>query len=239
MEGFSYSNIFDTKGVEYIAIIAFFLVLIPFWIILNKLAVVKQKINKVLNILTFDILKIPQGVFYEKNHTWVYLEKSGIVSLGLDDFLLHTIGEVKLKSIINSSEKINKGDLLAEVEKDNKILQIYSPISGTIITSNSELEESPELLNEDPYGKGWIYKIKPTKWMEESSSLYLAEGATNWSKIEIARFKEFMADSTKKYSPEPSLTILQDGGELIDHPLAELPEAVWKDFQKSFLNYQN
>lgn len=239
MDSFNYHNIFDTKGFEYIAIIAFFLVLIPFWIMLNKQGGIKQKIKKALRILTFDVLKIPQGIFHSKNHTWVFMEKSGTVSMGLDDFLLHTTGEVTINYLKNSDETIHKGDIVAEVIRGDKQLKIYSPITGTILSTNSHITETPELLNSDPYGKGWVFKIKPDKWLEETQHLFLAEQATNWSKTEMLRFKDFLAISNKKNSPEASLAILQDGGELMDHPLSELPNGVWMDFQESFLKFND
>ena len=236
MDGFTYTNIFETKGIEYVLIIIFFFVLIPFWIVLNKGGRITKKIKEILNVLTFEALKIPQGIFYSKNHTWAFMEKSGSASVGLDDFLLHTTGNVRLGNLKNPGEIINKGDLLTEVVQDNKMLKIFSPISGKILNRNLNLNENPELLNEDPYDKGWIYKIKPTKWVKETSSCYIAEEATNWSKKEMERFKDFLAFSSKKYSPESSLLVLQDGGELIDHTLSELSNDVWKDFQESFLD---
>jgi glycine cleavage system H protein len=236
MEGFNYSNIFETKGIEYIAIITFFIVLIPFWIMLNKRGAIKDKINKVLNIFSIDILKIPQGVFHSKNHTWAHMEKSGTASIGLDDFLIHTIGEVNVTKLKESGEIISKGDLLTELQKGDKILKIFSPISGKVLQANMQLNETPELLNNDPYGKGWIYKIKPAKWVEETQSCYIAEDSTNWTKIELQRVKDFLAQTVKKYSNDPSLVVLQDGGELVDFPLSEQPNVVWHDFQDKFLN---
>ncbi len=239
MNSFNYSNIFETKGIEYIAIISFFIILIPFWILLNKKGFIKQKIQKVLSILSFDILKVPQGIFLGKNHTWVFLEKSGTALVGLDDFLLHTTGEVELINYKNPDETIQKGELLTEVIKGDKHLKIFSPISGKIMNSNTQLSEMPHLLNEDPFGKGWIYKVKPSKWIDETQCCYLAEDAVNWSKTEMQRFKDFLAQSNCKYSPESSLVALQDGGELIDHTLSELPNAIWQDFQESFLNFKD
>lgn len=236
MEGFNYTNIFETKGIEYIGVIAFLILLIPFWIILNKKEALVKSIKKALSVFSFDNLKLPQGIFYGKNHTWAFMEKSGTASVGIDDFLLHTIGEVKLNYTKGSGETINKGDLLIELVKDDKVLKIFSPISGIIEYSNSNLIESPELLNNDPYGQGWIYKIKPAKWKEETRMYYLAEEATNWSKKEIERLKDFMAESGKNYLPQPSLVVMQDGGELLDHTLSMFPEKVWLDFQESFLN---
>jgi glycine cleavage system H protein len=236
MEGFSYNNIFETKGIEYILIITFLIMIIPFWIIINKKASIKKQIQKAFGILSSSILRIPQGIFYSKNHTWTFLEKSGDASVGLDDLLLHLTGEVRFRNLINPGNFIKKGDLLADIEQGGKLLQIYSPISGSITRTNSTLYDNPELPNEDPYGKGWLYKIKPSDWIAETESYYLAEGAIVWAKKELERFKDFLAVSLKKYSPETPMLILQDGGELCDKPLSELPDEVWKDFQKSFLN---
>jgi glycine cleavage system H protein len=236
MDGFSYNNIFETKGIEYLIIIAFLVMIIPFWIIINRQNGIKRQIRNAIGNLSAGILRIPLGLFYSKNHTWTHLEKSGIANVGLDDFLLHITGEVKFSNLKNPGNFINKGELLADIDQNGKLLQIYSPISGRIMNTNTMLYESPGVVNEDPYGKGWIYQIKPSEWIAETDSYYLAEEAIAWSKKELERFKDFMAVSMKKYSPETSMVILQDGGELRDQPLSELPNEVWQDFQKSFLN---
>jgi glycine cleavage system H protein len=236
MDNFSYNNIFDTKGIEYVAIIIFFLILIPFWIILNRQSKITNKLQEVINILTFEILKIPQGVFLAKNHTWMYLEKSGNASIGLDDFLLHTTGNVKLQHHKQVGDKINKGDILTEIVSENSSLKIVSPVTGEVKAVNINLNETPQIMNEDPFGKGWVYKIKPSNWVDETKSCYLAEDAVNWSKNEMQRFKDFLALSTKKYMQESPQLILQDGGELLDHSLTGLSGEVWHDFQERFLD---
>lgn len=236
MDGFSYNNIFETKGLEYIIIIAFLLLIIPFWIAINKQTGITRQFQKTIGILSAGILRIPQGLFYSSNHTWTHLEKSGNAKVGLDDLLLHLTGEVKFRDLKKPGNFINKGEILADIDQDGKLLQIHSPISGRIMKTNTMLYEKPGVLNEDPYGEGWVYQIKPSEWMSETNSYYFAEGAVVWAKTELDRFKDFLAVSMKKYSPETSMVILQDGGELCDRPLRELPEEVWRDFQKSFLN---
>lgn len=111
-----------------------------------------------------------------------------------------------------------------------------SPITGEIKRTNSNPGENPDLIKDDPYRQGWIYTIKPTNWKAETNSYYLAEEATYWAKQELLRFKDFLSISVQKYMLAPSGVILQDGGELIDVPLAELPQEVWQDFQDKFLN---
>jgi glycine cleavage system H protein len=236
MDGFSYNNIFETKGIEYLIIITFLVLIIPFWIIINRKATIKKQIQKAFGILSSNILRVPQGIFYSRNHTWTHLEKSGNAAVGLDDLLLHLTGEVKFRYLKKPGNFINKGELLADIVQNNKLLQIFSPISGRISDTNTTLLDNPGILNEDPYGEGWIYKIKPSDWISETDSYFMAEGAIAWLKTELERFKDFLADSLKRYSPETTTVILQDGGELCDKPLSELPDEVWRDFQKSFLN---
>ena len=128
MDGFTYHNIFETKGIEYLAIIAFFALLVPFWLLLNKQVKLNRQIQKSLGILTANVLRIPQGLFYNRNHAWTFLEKTGIAKVGLDDLLLHITGVVKFLNLKQPGETIRKGDLVAELENRGRVLQIFSPI---------------------------------------------------------------------------------------------------------------
>ncbi len=236
MDGFSYQNIFETKGIEYLVIIAFLLLLIPFWLLLNKRSKIKEQVRNAIGVLTAAVLRIPQGIFYSKNHTWAFLEKSGTAKVGVDDLLLHITGELNIRHLKNPGEHMSKGELMADMNHKGKSLKVFSPISGTIVSSNTELNVSRDLLINDPYGQGWLYKIKPSIWVEEIPSFLMADDATQWLNQELMRYKDFLAMKMKKYSPDPSMVILQDGGELADNSLAGLPNEMWLDFQKEFLN---
>jgi len=236
MDGFTYNNIFDTKGIEYLVIITFFAVLILFWITLNKQVQIRKQIQKTFGSITANALKIPQGLFFSENHTWIHLGRSGVAKVGLDDLLMHITGEVKFKNLRTQGEKINKGDLLAEIDQNGRILRIFSPISGNIVDINPVLTNNPGSLNEDPYQKGWMYGIKPVNWTADTKSYYLAGEATKWIEKELEMFKDFLAISIKKLTPGSPNIILQDGGEVTDHILSELPDEVWQQFQEDFLS---
>ncbi len=236
MDGFSYSNIFETKGIEYIAVLVFFAILVPFWIILNRKVKASRQIQKTLGALTANVLKVPQGLFFSKNHTWTHLEMSGMAKVGLDDLLLHITGDVKFNNLKKPGDWVKKGDVIAEIDRNGKQLKVLAPISGEIINTNSRINDDPMAINQDPYGQGWVYKIKPTNWIAETNAYYLAEDASKWAALELDRFKDFLAVSMKKYSAEPSLITLQDGGEICDNPISDLPNPYWQDFQKDFLN---
>jgi len=234
MEGFTYSNIFETKGIEYIIVIFFLLILIPFWIFVNRKVPVSKQIQQAMSVLTSGILSIPQGLFFSKNHTWVYLEKTGNAKIGIDDFLQKVVGEIEIVPLKSDGEQVQKGDVLAEINQNGKRLKILSPISGEVIAAHFP-ENNLGLPDSDPYDQGWFYSLKPANWKAETSGYYLAEEATNWVKNELERFKDFLNVSLAKHSGGSSLFALQEGGELRMNPLSELQPEIWDDFQKEFL----
>lgn len=236
MEEITYTNIFATKGIEYIIIITFFLALIPFRMLMKKKKVPALAAKKEHAFITANTLRIPQGIFFSKFHTWAHLQTSGSAKVGLDDFLIHLTGDVQLTHLKQPGTKIRKGDLLAQINHAGKSLNVLSPVSGEVKDTNTSLTEEPELIRVDPYEKGWIYSIKPSAWKEETSTCFLAEDATGWAVQELDRFKDFLAVSTKKSMPEPLGVLMQDGGELIKNPLANMTQDIWTDFQKSFLS---
>jgi glycine cleavage system H protein len=237
MEGFSIVDIYDTKGMEYIFVICYLLLLIVFWKVAKNPQRVYQQIREVFHTLSAKILRIPQGIYFNRNHTWTHLDKSGAAKVGLDDFLQHVVGNVRITNLKNPGESIKKGDLLAAIKQNEKVLKVYSPISGEVLDTNSTLFENPDLINTNPYDQGWIYQVKPSNWMKETQSYLLAEKATEWSKKELVRFKDFLSvGAMRKFSSEPSMVLLQDGGEIRENVLSELPDEVWEDFQEEFLN---
>jgi len=235
MDGFTYKNIFDTKGIEYIIIIAFLLLIIVFWNVINRPIKVKEGINTAMGFLNDKILRIPKGIFYNKNHTWTYLQPEGFAKTGIDDLLIHLTGPVKVKHVLNMGDRIKKGDKIAEIYQEDKVLDITSTLSGEVASVNEQLISDPMILNKDPYNKGWFIKIKPDNWVEETKEYILADSAPEWFYNEIQRFKDFVAGSVGKSSLDSPGIVLQEGGELMDNPLAGLSSETWKDFQKIYL----
>jgi glycine cleavage system H protein len=237
MEGFSLVDIYETKGAEYLFVIAYLLILILFWRMVSAPGKVFTQIRDAVSTLSVKILNIPQGIYFNKNHTWAHLGESGAAKVGLDDFLQHVIGNLQLTGLKEPGDPIKEGELLAEIEQDGKKLKVFSPISGEVLETNDLLAEDPGLINDDPFGKGWVYQVKPSNWMKDTSSCLLAEKANEWSDRELSRFKDFLSmGAMRKFSSEPSMLMLQDGGEIRDHVLSELPAEIWEDFQEEFLN---
>lgn len=235
MSEFYYHNLFETKGIEYLITIFFFLLLIPFWILLNRQEKVGQTIAALKGILSPAFLTVPKGLFYSRNHTWAFLQKNGNAKIGLDDLLVHLTGEVQVKLLKNTGDTLTKGEKFAELNRNGKLLQVVSPITGVITSNNTLIQSKSDHLMSDPYGQGWLVEIEPSNWQKETTNYYLADQAADWLKNEFARFKDFVVQSLSTQAMEQAQLVMQDGGELVDQTLKDMPAEVWNNFQKEFL----
>ncbi len=163
METFIAIDIFDTKGTEYIFVIGYLLLLVAFWQIFWKPARITRKVKQALGSLSASILRIPQGLFFGKNHTWTHLDRSGVASVGLDDLLQHITGDVEFHHHKKPGEQIRKGELLTAINHNGNTLKISSPISGNILNTNSLLKDQKSALSEDPYGKAERESRRPAQ----------------------------------------------------------------------------
>ncbi|MFH1160178.1 MAG: hypothetical protein V1733_04435 [bacterium] len=178
----------------------------------------------------------PNGLYFDKTHTWAFMEKNGVVRIGIDDFLQHITGPLTRIKMKKPGEKIKKGELLLSLIQNGKQLNIHAPVSGTITAENELLITTASTMNSSPYSDGWVYLIEPTDWLREIRFLTMAEKYKEWLKKEFSRLKDFLAVSVKVNTVEYAPIILQDGGELKDGILADLGPEVWEDFQTKFID---
>ncbi len=104
---------------------------------------------------------IPEDFKYSSAHTWSELLDDGLVKVGITDHAQHELGDIVFVELPELEKSYNTGEECAVVESVKSASDIYCPVSGEIIDVNSELEDSPEKINADPYGLGWIFIIRP------------------------------------------------------------------------------
>jgi len=235
MDEFRYINLFETKGIEYIIIIAFLLLIIPFWKLLNRPLNPAGRPGSAAEPLSLSALNVPQGIYFSRHHTWAHMLRSGDARIGIDSLLSNLTGEVSIKMLRNTGTEVKKGEAIYEIEREGKRLVMLSPLSGILLGMNPALEDDSSLLQEDPYGKGWICSVRPSNWMAEVSGFHFAAGATAWLKSELERIREFMTLAANRHSNDQQPVYMQDGGELARYPLAALTGEAWTDFQEQFL----
>lgn len=111
---------------------------------------------------------IPENLRYAKSHEWARLEPDGTVTVGITDHAQDQLGDLVFVEFPDIDQYVEDGEECAVVESVKAASDIYSPVSGDVIAINNNLTDSPELVNKDPYGQGWLFKIQPEKKGENS-----------------------------------------------------------------------
>lgn len=101
----------------------------------------------------------PEDLKYTKEHEWTRLEGSA-VRVGITQFAQEALGDIVYVDLPAAGTKVSAGQPFGEVESTKSVSDIYSPVSGTILERNAGLEDSPELVNQEPYGQGWMVLIQ-------------------------------------------------------------------------------
>lgn len=104
-------------------------------------------------------MSLPQGLKFTKDHEWVKID-GDVATVGITDFAQNELGDIVFVEVETVDEELEKEEVFGSVEAVKTVSDLFLPLTGEIIEFNEELESNPELVNEDPYGKGWMIKIK-------------------------------------------------------------------------------
>jgi glycine cleavage system H protein len=108
---------------------------------------------------------VPEDRHYSKDHEWA-LEKDGRILVGITSFAQDQLGDVVFVGLPDPGSEVTAGSPLGEVESTKSVSDVYSPVNGKVVEKNAEVEANPELINEDPYGRGWLVLIEPSGGLE-------------------------------------------------------------------------
>jgi len=182
------------------------------------------------------VVTAPGGVFFDKTHLWAFMEKNGMVRIGIDDFLPHVTGNLTQVKMKPAGEMVRKGEEILTVVHNGKKLNLYSPVSGTVIEHNLRLITDSSLINTSPFNEGWVYILQPKNWLKEIQFLFMGDSYRKWLSDEFSRLRDFFAASLKTGQVAFPQTVLQDGGEITTGALADLGPEMWEEFQINFIN---
>ncbi len=104
---------------------------------------------------------IPADLRYTSSHEWVRSLPDGSVEIGITDHAQHALGDLVFVEVPEAGREVKAGEACAVVESVKAASDVYSPIAGTVTGGNPALASSPELINQDPYGQGWMLRLKP------------------------------------------------------------------------------
>ena len=109
---------------------------------------------------------IPSDLRYRETHEWIRVGDDGAVLVGISDHAQEALGDMVFVELPEPGMSYNQGEACAVVESVKAASDIYAPVSGEVVAANDKLEDSPELVNSNPYGEGWLFKMLPSNQSE-------------------------------------------------------------------------
>ena len=120
---------------------------------------------------------IPSDLRYTKSHEWVRAAQNGAVEIGITEHAQSALGDLVFVEVPEVGRAVTAGEASAVVESVKAASDVYSPVSGKVIASNDALATQPELLNQDPYGAGWMFRVQTTGPLDAAALMSAADYA--------------------------------------------------------------
>jgi glycine cleavage system H lipoate-binding protein len=224
-----YVDIFATKGFEYLLVIAFLATFVLFWVQLNKLVRPRRSTPSTagLGAAAGQWFMTPLDRYYHTGHSWVLPEEDTVVTLGIDDFAQKLVGKPSALRLPGVGEHLEQGAPGWKLEFDGTSIDQLSPVDGEVIATNDQLAESPELVNLDPYGDGWLMQVRVSKMKQNLTNLLQTRLAKAW--IETSE------DTLRRMVSGELGMVLQDGGVPVSGIARSIAGDDWENIARDFL----
>jgi glycine cleavage system H protein len=227
MEGFTYVDLFATKGIEYLLVIGFLLALTPFWRILRAPARVGIEAVRRAIASVAQWFSLPEGLFYHQGHSWLLPQGAELVKVGVDDFAQKLVGRSNKIMLPHVGSRIEQGEVGWNLDVGKKSIAMLSPVSGSVVAVNKDIVKNPDLVNQDPYGKGWLIMVKPDNKRATVKNLLTGKVASAWMDKTADALREKMGGEVG--------TVYQDGGLPVSGIAKALSPDAWDTIASEFL----
>jgi glycine cleavage system H protein len=174
-------------------------------------------------------IALPEGICLATNHTWIK-EQKGVATIGFDEFIGGMLGVVESIVLPEAGNRITTQNASISLRHRDRTLHMAAPVEGKIMEVNTSVLQNPALARTDPYGKGWLLKIRTDANAAGRPRLVFGMAARQWLKEQTDLAKEFLAGQVAA----PQLATLQDGGTPADGVLQQCDARVWREFERRF-----
>jgi glycine cleavage system H lipoate-binding protein len=191
-----------------------------------------QKKYEIIENVVFDKVSVsfPADTYISKGHTWAEIQGNGLIKVGVDDFVLKSVGKFIVTKLARKGSLVKKGDPIIEAKLGEKSIAFRSPIDGTVGFINDDLIGKSI---SDPYGEDWGVILSPINFEKNAAVLKSNENLIDWMKKEFFRLKEYLIDTS--VHPQLAGATMLDGGKLIEGVVSQLDQNSIKKFEDEFL----
>ena len=171
--------------------------------------------------------QLPENLYYHRGHTWARPLGKDTVVVGMDDFARRLLGSARAVRFPAVGDWLHQGDRSFAVKVDGRAAEFLAPVEGEVVEVNSELHSKPTLATDDPYGRGWVVKVRAANLANNLRNLLSGRLARRW--LEDSR------EALELRLMALSGSVLQDGGEPVADFAKHLPPEEWKRLVGEFL----
>lgn len=191
-----------------------------------------QKKYEVVENVVFDNISVtvPADSYVSKGHTWAELQSNGLIKIGVDEFILKSVGKFLVTNLVNPGSVVKKGDVVMEAKLGDKSLSFRSPVDGTVNFVNDDLIGR---TISDPFGNDWGIMVSPINFERNAASLKANEKVVEWMKDELIRLKNYLTETTMQ--PQLAGVTMLDGGKITEGAVAHLNKESIRKFEDEFL----
>lgn len=227
MEGFTYVDIFATKGIEYLLVISFLLLFTLFWRMVSRPAgAIYEAVAGVIPAISEWFHFPDEKVYYHQGHSWAMPESGNVVKVGIDDFAQKLVGKIDAIIYPRVGSEVTQGEKAWSLVVGSKTIDMLSPVDGKILDINESMLLSPENISKDPYGQSWLMKVQAPKISANLKNLLSGGLARKW--MEGVR-ENLMARMNYNLG-----AVSQDGGVPVDGIARNLDRERWDEIVKDF-----
>lgn len=217
-----------TKGIEYLMAIGYLILIIPFWYLATRdhgrqPATVRFAPVQAMR----SWFSVPEGLYFHRGHTWAVPESEGVYRVGLDDFAQRLVGRPDAVDLPRAGAVVESGTPGLKLKFDGHAVKVLSPVGGEVVETNPEVLRDPKVVNDDPYGNGWLMKVRVPRPASALSNLLSGRLARAWMDEAAETLSGLMGP---KLGP-----VLQDGGVPVSGFARELSPQEWTRIAEQLL----
>ena len=225
MNGPDVTAIYEAKAVEYLIAVLYLALFVPFWRYLSTAPAARVPARRPA-FAGDGWFSVAPGVALHHGHAWAARAGTAVL-LGLDDFAEKLIGPMKAIQLPPPGTRLRQGEPAWTVRADGKALEMLSPVDGVVEVANETAAGHPEIVSADPYGRGWLLRVRDTNWSTSASSLLSGPSAR--------AFMEQTAEVLRARLDPQMGAVLQDGGHPVHGIAREIAPDDWDTLAREFL----
>ena len=227
MHANEFLSAYELKAIEYLLAVSYLLLFVPFWRFVTGGPHTAAEAVRVAPVRPAAWFSVPAGLRFHPGHAWASRSDEGLVTVGMDDFARKLVGPLDALELPPVGSSVRQGEPALRLVANGAAVAMLSPVDGPVVEVNPDALRSPSQVGDEPYGRGWLFRVKPERWRANLRQLLSGDLARRWM--------EGVAEALRAELHPALGTALQDGGQPVSGIAQELRPGAWDELARKYL----